>query len=43
MFPLRDTVPRVRFPVVTWALILLNGLVFGLELMLPPAQRESLF
>lgn len=43
MFPLRDTIPRVHLPLVTWALILLNGLVFACELMLPPPQRESLF
>jgi membrane associated rhomboid family serine protease len=43
MFPLGDTIPRVHLPLVTWALILLNGLVFAIELALPPAQRENAF
>jgi membrane associated rhomboid family serine protease len=43
MFPLRDTVPRVHLPVVTWTLILLNGLVFAIELTMSPAQLEHCF
>jgi membrane associated rhomboid family serine protease len=43
MFPLRDTIPHTRPPVIIWVLILLNGLMFALELMLSPAQRETLF
>jgi membrane associated rhomboid family serine protease len=43
MIPLQDTVQTRNVPVVTWAIILLNGLVFLFELSLPPAQLEHLF
>jgi membrane associated rhomboid family serine protease len=35
MIPLRDTIPRIGFPSITWMLILLNGIVFIFELSLP--------
>ena len=35
MFPLRDTIPSRRVPVVTWALIGVNCLVFFFQLTLP--------
>lgn len=34
MFPLYDTVRSRRFPLVNWTLVLLNGLIFYLELTL---------
>jgi membrane associated rhomboid family serine protease len=43
MFPLQDTVPARGVPLVTWGLILVNGLVFLFELSLPDRQLEHLF
>jgi membrane associated rhomboid family serine protease len=43
MIPLRDTIPSRTAPVVTWALIFTNVLVFMYELSLPPDQLEALF
>ncbi len=43
MFPIRDTIPHRRPPLAMWGIILLNGLVFFLELSLPPAELERLF
>ncbi len=42
MFPLRDTVPGRRPPVVVWALVFLNALVFLHEVQLTP-QALQLF
>jgi hypothetical protein len=36
VIPLRDTVPRKTFPVVTWALIAINVAVFAWEIFLGP-------
>jgi membrane associated rhomboid family serine protease len=41
MFPLRDTIPRRNVPIATWLLILINGLVFLFEMMLPLPQLEA--
>jgi membrane associated rhomboid family serine protease len=38
LFPLRDTIPSRRLPVVTWGLIGLNCLVFLYQLLLPQAE-----
>jgi membrane associated rhomboid family serine protease len=38
MFPLYDTVRSRRFPIVNWALVLLNGLVFYHELTLTETE-----
>ncbi len=35
MFPIKDTIPRIRFPSVTWALIILNGIIFLFEISIP--------
>jgi len=35
MIPLRDTIARIAFPSITWILIMLNGIVFIIELSLP--------
>jgi membrane associated rhomboid family serine protease len=43
MIPLQDTVQTRNVPVVTWAIILLNGLAFLYELSLPPHQLERLY
>jgi membrane associated rhomboid family serine protease len=41
MFPIQDTVQARGVPLVTWAIILLNGLVFFHELALPPDELEA--
>jgi len=43
MIPLRDTIPHRNAPVVTWALIGVNVLVFLYELSLGPEDLERLF
>jgi membrane associated rhomboid family serine protease len=44
MFPVGDTVPRLNPPVATWSLILINGIVFFIELSLPePALKHFFF
>jgi membrane associated rhomboid family serine protease len=40
MFPLKDTVQSRNVPLVTWGLILVNGLVFLYELSLPQQKLE---
>jgi len=42
MIPIQDTVQSRSVPLVTWGIILLNGLVFLYELSLPPEQLELL-
>jgi membrane associated rhomboid family serine protease len=42
MIPIQDTVQSRSVPLVTWGLILLNGLVFLQELSLPPERLEQL-
>jgi membrane associated rhomboid family serine protease len=43
MLPIKDTIPRRTAPVATWALIIVNAVVFLFELMLPePALQEFL-
>ena len=32
MLPLKDNIPTLRFPILTVALIVLNVIVFGIEL-----------
>ena len=43
MIPIRDTIPHRRAPVVTWALIAVNFIVFFYELTLEPEDLERLF
>jgi membrane associated rhomboid family serine protease len=43
LFPLRDTIPSRRVPVVTWGLIALNCLVFLYQLVLPEEAQLKLF
>jgi membrane associated rhomboid family serine protease len=42
MIPIKDTVRSRDLPLVTWGIILLNGLVFLYELSLPPEHLEAL-
>jgi membrane associated rhomboid family serine protease len=42
MIPLQDTVQTRGTPLATWAIILVNGLVFLYELSLPPQELERL-
>lgn len=42
MIPLKDTVARRLFPLITWVIILLNSAVFLFEISLPPeALKEA--
>ena len=41
MFPIRDTVPNRTFPLTTWALIILCGIVFWFETTLPLELLEE--
>jgi membrane associated rhomboid family serine protease len=41
MFPIRDTVPNRSFPVTTWGVITLCGLVFLFETTLPQEALEE--
>jgi membrane associated rhomboid family serine protease len=43
MIPIRDTIPRRNPPIVTWLLILVNGVVFFFELTMPPTVLEQFF
>ncbi len=43
MFPLRDTIPSRRAPLVLWLLIALNALAFAYELRLTESGVEQLF
>ncbi len=41
MIPLRDTIPSRGTPVVTWALIAVNAIVFLCELVVGPIPRRG--
>jgi len=43
LIPVRDTIPHRHTPVVTWALIAVNVIVFLYELSLEPQDLERLF
>lgn len=43
MIPLRDTIPSRHPPIATWAIILLNTLVFMVQLSLPAEGVRQLF
>ena len=43
MFPLRDTIPSRRAPLVTWGLIALNCLVFAYQMTVPEGSIPRLF
>jgi len=35
MIPLKDTIPRIGFPFITWLLITINGIIFVFEISIP--------
>jgi membrane associated rhomboid family serine protease len=41
VFPIRDTIPHRNPPVATWLLIVVNAVIFLIELMLPPSALEQ--
>lgn len=43
MFPVRDNIPSKSFPVINWLIIVVNTLIFLLELMLPNEVLEQFF
>jgi len=43
MFPIKDTIPRIGLPSITWTLIILNGIVFIFEISLPKNILGTLF
>ena len=43
MFPIRDEIPSQRAPLVTWALLLVNVVVFAWQLSLPEEGVRQLF
>ncbi|MCX7728700.1 MAG: rhomboid family intramembrane serine protease [Bacteroidia bacterium] len=43
MFPIADTIPSSRVPVVNYTLILLNVIIFFFEILLPPNTLELFF
>ena len=40
MIPIRDTIPSRSVPVVTWALIAVNALIFFYEVSFDPIELE---
>jgi membrane associated rhomboid family serine protease len=43
MFPIRDTIPSRRAPVMNWILIAANVAAFAFQLTLPPEAQEAVF
>lgn len=43
MIPLKDTIFRQGFPLVTWIIILLNGIIFIFEISIPKNLLQQLF
>jgi membrane associated rhomboid family serine protease len=43
MLPIRDSIPRRSFPVATCTLIVVNGLIFIFELLLPESAIDQVF
>ncbi len=42
MFPIKDTIPHIGFPAMTWTLIAINGIIFIFEITIPPNSLEQL-
>ena len=42
MFPIKDTIPHIGFPAITWAIIALNGVIFLFEISIPPDVLQQL-
>jgi len=43
MIPLKDTIPHRGFPLMTWSIILLNGIIFIYEISIPKDLLQQLF
>ena len=43
MIPLKDTIPRIGIPLITWILILLNAIIFIFEISIPKDILEEVF
>jgi len=43
MFPLKDTILHLGFPYITWALIILNGVIFLFEISIPRDLLGTIF
>jgi len=43
LIPIRDTIPHRHPPLMTWMIILANGLAFAYELSLPPPALKTFF
>jgi rhomboid family protein len=43
MIPLKDTIPRIGIPLITWILILLNATIFIFEISIPKGILEEVF
>jgi membrane associated rhomboid family serine protease len=43
MIPLKDTIPHTGVPLITWILILLNGIIFIYEISIPKDILEEIF
>jgi membrane associated rhomboid family serine protease len=43
MLPIRDTIPRQNPPITTWILMLINSVVFVVELSMPQRVLDQLF
>ncbi len=42
MFPIKDTIPHIGFPSITWTLIAINGIIFIFEISIPPDILQQL-
>ncbi|NWG02820.1 MAG: rhomboid family intramembrane serine protease [Syntrophaceae bacterium] len=43
MIPLKDTIPRIGIPLITWILVLLNAIIFIFEISIPKDILEEVF
>lgn len=43
MFPIRDSIPSRHFPIMNWAIILLNAAIFIFQIRLPENQLVSFY
>jgi membrane associated rhomboid family serine protease len=43
MIPIKDTIPRLGFPSVTWTLIIINGIIFLFEIYIPKDILSQIF
>ena len=43
MIPLKDTIPHRGFPLITWTIILVNGIIFIYEISIPKDLLQQLF